>query len=156
VTEPELPWALEALSKVGLFVGSILAGAYLTWKVRDRKEEGKKKEKTPYRVLDIEDDAHPRVITRKEWHDMRGHIDRHGYALENLKNAVGTLETAFEEHLKQSNEAMAGFTRLEAGFEAHRERWEEVGQRAAEDRREMRQSLEDMTKEIREIRREMK
>jgi hypothetical protein len=51
---------------------------------------------------------------------------------------------------------MAGFTRLEASFLAHIERWEEVGERAAEDRREMKASIEELTKDVKEIRREMR
>lgn len=101
-------------------------GGYLAWKARGRKERH-----TPYSP---EKGAQPRMITRDEWHDVVNVVNAYPGLSERVKGIDGRLRT-LEERTGDMTESLL---RLETGFAAHVDRWEEVGV----DAREHRQRIE--------------
>lgn len=92
---------------------------------------------TAWRVRGKRDQISSADITRKEWQDVAnlakiipGHARR-----------IRFLEVEMRELRSTVTDRLDLLTRLDADFRSHTERWEEVGLRAVEDRRDMKEDL---------------
>lgn len=120
---------LKVYQGLGAALGVIVGSAILAWKARGRKER-----RAPYSP---EKGAQPRVITRDEWHNVVNLVNTiPGISArqKRLDDRVGKLEREFQEQMQVARDQLQAFARLEAGFDAHILRWEEVGQEARDHR----------------------
>jgi DNA polymerase I-like protein with 3'-5' exonuclease and polymerase domains len=130
---------LEAWKEAGAVLGATVMAAYLAWKARGRKE--RKELAQPYTR---DRGAQPRVVSRKEWHDVVNLVNAIPGISQKLKDhseRLVTLEDEFAEHTRQNAQAINAFTRLETSFAAHVDRWEEVGIEAREHRQRLEAQL---------------
>lgn len=126
------PEQIAFVQEVGALIGTTGGAAWIAWRARGRREIA-----TPFSP---DHDSQPRVISRKEWHDVvdlvQGIPAISARARRN-EARINALEREFSEHLKATQAAMGAFTRLEANFQSHVERWEEVGVEAREHRQRL-------------------
>jgi len=126
------PEELAVYRELGGAIAATVGAAYVAWKARGRKDL-----KAPYST---DKWAQPRIVTRKEWHDvvdLVNSIPGLSARMKRMEARVGTLEREFQEHMRMANEQLQAFARLEANFDAHIVRWEEVGLEAREHRQRL-------------------
>jgi len=125
---------LETIAKVvGVAVGSAVTAGVVAWRARGRKDL-----LTPYQPGNM--DEQPRVITRKEWHDIVNPVNTIpglSRRIRELEDWRKRFEKRFEEHLEVAREYMATVSELKIEFRNHQERWEEVGVDAKEHRQRL-------------------
>lgn len=116
---------LTAWKEISGIVGATVMAAYLAWKARGRKDFA-----APYTG---DKGAQPRVVSRKEWHDVVNLVNTIPGISDRVKRNEARL-TRLEDEFSQ---AMNAFGRLETSFSAHTDRWEEVGVEAREHRQRL-------------------